>query len=131
MIMNKSRNPSVIAAPSGPFCHTSEVPAGSRLLYISGQVGLLPSGEIPVGIEAQASATWDNIEACLADADMSVDDLVKITTFIVKPEDLRVAGKERAKRLGNSRPTSSTIVVAALVDPSLLIEIEAVAAAKV
>ena len=55
---------------------------------------------------------------------------VKITTFVVKAEDLPAAGKARAKHLGDARPTSSTIIVSALVVPSLLIEIEAVAAAK-
>jgi 2-iminobutanoate/2-iminopropanoate deaminase len=128
--MNKQRNPSSLGAPSGPFSHTSEVPAGSRLLYISGQVGMLPNGEIPNGIEAQAKTVWDNIEACLAVADMTLDDLVKITTFVVRQEDLGAAAEERAKRLGNARPTSSTVLVAGLVVPDLLIEIEAVAAGK-
>jgi 2-iminobutanoate/2-iminopropanoate deaminase len=128
--MNISRNPATMAAPIGPFCHTNEVPEGSRMLYISGQVGMLPDGSIPESIEAQAEATWQNIKACLADAGMSVADLVKITTFVVRAEDLRAAGKARAEHLGEARPTSSTIIVSALVVPSLLIEIEAVAAAK-
>lgn len=127
--MNIQRNPETMAAPIGPFVHTSEVPGGSRLLYISGQVGMLPDGAIAEGIEAQAEATWQNVKACLADAGMSVADLVKITTFVVRAEDLRAAGKARAQHLGDARPTSSTIIVSALVVPSLLIEIEAVAAA--
>jgi 2-iminobutanoate/2-iminopropanoate deaminase len=128
--MNKQRNPSTMAAPIGPFCHASEVPEGSRLLYISGQVGMKPDGSIPATIEEQAEVTWQNIEACLADAGMSISDLVKITTFVVKAADLPAAGKARAAHLGDARPTSSTIIVSALVVPSLLIEIEAVAAAK-
>ena len=128
--MNKQRNPSTMAAPIGPFCHASEVPGGSRLLYISGQVGMKPDGSVPATIEEQAEVTWQNIEACLADAGMGIADLVKITTFVVKAEDLPAAGKARAKHLGDARPTSSTIIVSALVVPSLLIEIEAVAAAK-
>jgi len=128
--MNKQSNPSTMAAPVGPFSHTLEVPEGSRLLYISGQVGMLLDGSIPESIEEQAEATWRNIEACLADAGMGIEDLVKITTFVVKPEDLGAAGKARAQHLGDARPTSTTIIVSALVIPSLLIEIEAVAAAS-
>lgn len=128
--MNKQRNPSTMAAPLGPFCHASEVPEGARLLYISGQVGMKPDGSVPATIEEQAEVTWQNIEGCLADAGMSVSDLVKITTFVVKAEDLPAAGKARAAHLGDARPTSTTIIVSALVVPSLLIEIEAVAAAK-
>ncbi len=128
--MNKQRNPSAMAAPIGPFCHASEVPGGSRLLYISGQVGMRPDGSVPATVEEQAEVTWQNIEACLADAGMSVADLVKITTFVVRAEDLPAAGKARAAHLGETRPTSTTVIVSALVIPSLLIEIEAVAAAK-
>jgi 2-iminobutanoate/2-iminopropanoate deaminase len=128
--MNVQRNPSTMAAPIGPFCHASEVPGGSRLLYISGQVGMLPDGTIPEGVEAQAEATWQNIQGCLVDAGMSIADLVKITTFVVRADDLRAVGKVRAKYLGDARPTSTTVVVSALVVPSLWVEIEAVAAAK-
>ena len=65
-----------------------EVPEGSQLLYISGEVGVLPDGTVPQGIEAQAEACWRNIIAILADAGMGVGDLVKITTYLVRPEDM-------------------------------------------
>lgn len=124
------RNPPTMAAPGGPFSHTVLVPEGMRLLYISGQVGTLPDGTAPDGIEAQAEATWANVKACLADAGMSAADLVKITTFLVRAEDVAAAGKARAANLGDARPASSTVIVSALVNPRLLIEIEAVAATK-
>ena len=66
----------------------------------------------------------------LAGAGMSIADLVKITTFVLHAKDMSAAGKVCAKHLGDARPTSSTIIVSALVVPSMLIEIEAVAAAK-
>lgn len=128
--MNIRHTPSTVAAPFGPYAHGVEVPGGSRLLHISGEVGVLPDGTLPDGIEAQAEACWANIEAILADAGMAVGDLVKITTFLVRPEDLAAAGAVRAKHLGEVRPGSTTIVVKALVRPEWLIEIEAVAAAK-
>jgi hypothetical protein len=72
---------------------------------------------------------------CLAsnrasDARMAVGDLVKITTYLVRPEDVAAAGAARAKHFGDARPGSATIIVKALVAPQWLIEIEAVAAAK-
>ena len=57
-------------------------------------------------------------------------DLVKITTYLVRPEDVAAAGAARAKHFGDARPGSATIIVKALVVPDWLIEIEAVAAAK-
>lgn len=60
----------------------------------------------------------------------SIADLVKITTFGVRAEDLPAAGKAHTKHFGAARPTSITIIVSALIVLSLLIEMEAVAAAK-
>jgi enamine deaminase RidA (YjgF/YER057c/UK114 family) len=128
--MNVRHSPHTVAAPFGPYSHAVEVPEGSRLLYISGEVGVLPDGTVPEGIEAQAEACWRNLTAILADAGMGVGDLVKITTYLVRPEDVAAAGAARAKHFGDARPGSATIIVRALVAPEWLIEIEAVAAAK-
>ena len=128
--MNIRHTPNTVAEPFGPYSHAVEVPEGARLLYISGEVGVLPEGTVPQGIEAQAEACWRNIIAILADARMGVGDLVKITTYLVRPEDVAAAGAARAKHFGNARPGSATIIVKALVVPEWLIEIEAVAAAK-
>jgi 2-iminobutanoate/2-iminopropanoate deaminase len=128
--MNKRHNPANIAAPAGPYSHGVEVPPGSRLLYIAGEVGVLPDGSVPGTIEGQAEACWQNVEAVLASAGMTVADLTKITTYLVEPKDLAAAGAARAKHLGDARPASATVIVKALVSPSLLIEIEATAAAS-
>ena len=128
--MNIRHTPNTVAAPFGPYSHAVEVPEGSRLLYISGEVGALPNGTVPVGIDAQAEACWRNITAILADAGMGIGDLVKITTYLVRPEDVAAAGAARAKHFGDARPGSATIIVKALVMPQWLIEIEAVAAAR-
>ena len=65
--MNIRHTPGTVAAPFGPYSHAVEVPADFRLLYISGEVGVLPDGTVPQGIEAQAEACWRNIKAILAD----------------------------------------------------------------
>jgi enamine deaminase RidA (YjgF/YER057c/UK114 family) len=126
--MNIQHTPASVAAPFGPYSHAVEVPEGSRLLYISGEVGVLLDGTVPETIEAQAEACWRNIIAILAEAGMGVQDLVKITTYLVRPEDVAAAGAARAKHFGDARPGSATIIVKALVNPAWLIEIEAVAA---
>src|ERR1700726_5040401 len=102
--MNIGRTPASVAAPFRPYSHAVEVPEGSRLLYISGEGGVRPDGTVPEGIEAQAEACWRNIIAILADAGMDVGDLVKITTYLVRPEDIAAAGAARAKHFGDARP---------------------------
>src|ERR1700748_3113967 len=128
--MNIPHTPNTVAAPFGPYSHAVEVPEGSRLLYISGEVGALPDAPTPAGSEAQAEACWRNIIAILADAGMRISDLVKITTYLVRPEDIAAAGAARAMHLGDARPGSATNIVKALVAPEWLSEIEAVAAAR-
>src|SRR4029453_6670282 len=101
--MNIRYIPASVAAPFGPYSHAVEVPEGSRLLYISGEVGGLPDGSVPEGGEAQGEACWRNIIAILADAGMGIGDLVKITTYLVRPEDIAAAGAARAKHFGYVR----------------------------
>ena len=126
--MNIPHTPDSVAAPYGPYSHAVEVPGGSRLLYISGEIGVQPDGVVPEGIEAQAEVLWKNLIAILEDAGMGIGDLVKITTFLVNVEDAAAAGAARAKYFGDARPGSATVIVKALLQPSWLIEIEAVAA---
>ena len=109
--MNIRHTPDTVAAPFGPYSHAVEVPEGSRLLYISGEVGVLPDGTVPKGVEARAEACWRNIIAILADARMGVGDLAKITTYLVRPEDVAAAGaagKTLRRRTSRARRRSSS-----------------------
>ena len=126
--MNTPHSPDSVAEPFGPYSHAVEVPAGSRMLYISGEVGANPEGIVPESIEDQAECLWQNIVAILSSANMGVEDLVKITTYLVREQDLAVAGAARAKYFGEARPASATLIVPALIKPGWLIEIETVAA---
>ena len=126
--MNKSYIPKSVAPPFGPYAHGCEVPGGSRVIFTAGEVGVQPDGTIPKTVEEQAECVWKNLENILKEAGFSLKDLVKMTTFLVKAEDVAAAGKVRAKYLGDTRPASSTVIVAALVKPDWLIEIEVVAA---
>ena len=126
--MNTRHNPETVAPTFGPYSHAVEVPPGSRMLYISGEVGVLPDGTVPDGIEDQAEACWKNIIMILADAGMEVDDLVKITTYLRNTEDVTAAAEARARFLGDARPASFTGLIGGFVRPEWLIEIEAIAA---
>ena len=126
--MIRAFNPKTIAAPVATYIHGIEVPANARLLFISGQVGMRPDGTLAASIEEQSEAAWRNIVAVLEDAGMGICDIVKITSFVTRREDLRNYGAVRDRYLAAHRPTSTLLVVQGLARPELLIEVEAFAA---
>lgn len=127
--MLKILNPAAIAKPQGKYQHAIEVPAGARMLFVSGQLGLLPDGTLAKGIEAQADAVWANIKAILAEAGMGFADLVKVNILLVDPVHIVPSRGARDRALGDIRPPASTLaVIKALAAPEYLIEIEAIAA---
>ena len=124
----KTYNPSTVFAPTGPFSHGVETPAGARWLHVSGQIGVAPDGKVPADFEAQATQCWRNIKGVLAAAGMGVENLVKCTHFLTRAEDVATYGKIRARELGEARPASTLLVISALARPGLLVEVEAIAA---
>jgi enamine deaminase RidA (YjgF/YER057c/UK114 family) len=126
--MLKKLNPPSISAPLGAYTHGIEVPPGARVIHVSGQVGMRPDGRVAEGIEQQLACAWQNILAILAASDMAAGDIVKVTTFLTRPEDFKVHPRIRAQYLGDARPTATAVCVSALAAPEFLCEIEAVAA---
>ncbi len=126
--MNKTYNPDTVAPPFGAYDHAVEIPAGARTLHISGQIGVQPDGTIPDDIETQADQAWKNVLAILADAGMGVEDLVRTTAYLTNIDDAPAVRTARGKYLGDHKPASTLLVVAALARPEFLFELEAVAA---
>ncbi len=129
--MIRNFDPPDIHAPLGSYTHAVEVSGGARLLTISGQVGLRPDGTLTDGIEAQLRQTWANIAAILSAASMTLSDIIKITTIVVRTEDLKVHGKIRSDVLGTHRAAATGFCVTALATSEMLCEIEVMAAAPI
>ncbi len=128
--MLKIYNPGDIAGPFGHYDHGVEAVNVSRLLHVSGQVGTDPDGSVPDEVEAQIERVWLNIEAVLADADMSTANIVRTITYMLDRSAVPLLGAARLRHLGaDHKAASSTIVVAGLVRPEWKVEIDAVAVA--
>jgi len=56
------------------------------LLFVSGQVGSREDGSPEPGLEAQVRRAFDNLNAVLAAAGCSFDDVIDVTVFVVDPE---------------------------------------------
>ena len=128
--MLKTHNPAGIAAPFGHYDHGVEAIDVSRLLHISGQLGVDPDGSVPDDVAAQIERTWLNIEAVLADAGMTTGNVVRTITYMLDAAYVPLLAAARQRHLGvDHKAASTTIVVAGLVRPEWKVEIDAVAVA--
>lgn len=114
-------------AALGPYSHAVAAPAGSQLLFTSGQLGIDPAtGKLAEGVEAQTEQALTNLEAVLAAGGCTMADVVKTTVFV---QDLGDFGKVNAiygQRFGQDFPARSCVQVAKL-PAGGLVEIEAIA----
>ena len=101
--------------------------SGGRTLYISGQVGIGPDGKPAQGIEAQARAAIANLNAVLAAAGMTPQNLAKVTIYLTDPADMAGFMQAGGGDLPKPPPATTLLIVKALAAPELLVEIEAVA----
>ena len=102
---------------------------GGRLLYISGQVAWDAAGAI-VGkgdVRAQARQALENLRQVLRAAGGDLGNLMKITTYITKIEDIPAVAEARSEVFQGELPASTLIVVKSLFHPDFLIEVEGVA----
>ena len=119
--------PDLATPPSNMYNHVVKV---GNTVYIAGQVSRgLDGRTVHVGDpEAQIRQVWANLEKAVKAAGGTLRDIVKTTTYVVGAENM---GKIRAVRADllppEGRPTSTTLLVAGLADPDLLVEVEAVA----
>jgi enamine deaminase RidA (YjgF/YER057c/UK114 family) len=115
-------------APGNGYSHV--VSGRGRLVVVSGQVALDEQGEL-VGAgdpAAQATQVFANIGRCLAAAGAGFADIVKLTFFLTDTAQLPAVRAARDAVIDTERPpASSAVVVAGLVRPEFLLEIEAFA----
>ncbi|MFM9971879.1 MAG: RidA family protein [Burkholderiales bacterium] len=126
--MIKTLNPSTIPAPSGSYVHGLEAPPNARLLFIAGQTPGRMDGSIPATFDEQIEVVWQRIGEILKAAGMGYSDLVKVQTFVTKPEYLGKTSAVRKRILGDHRPTATLMCITSLATPEYMVEIEAIAA---
>jgi 2-iminobutanoate/2-iminopropanoate deaminase len=104
------------------------VTAAGRWLFITGQAPYTADGTVPEGFETQCRLVWRKVLSVLDEAGMSVENLVKVTTYLSDRQDREANAKIRQEVLGSHRP-SLGIIITGCWDEAWLLEIEAVAAA--
>jgi 2-iminobutanoate/2-iminopropanoate deaminase len=119
-----------IASQVGTYSDAIGVDAGRQWLFTSGTLGLSPLGYLPADIEEQSALAWQNIISILNKAGMAVDDIVKVTQYLTRPEDIPEYAKVRKSYLGDARPASTLLITPQFGWPGMLVEVEVIAAKK-
>lgn len=126
--MNRAIHPTGIRAPFGRYSHGLAVPAGARLVFCSGQLGLKPGDMLPPTVEGQAEVCFQNIAAILAEDGMSLADIVRINAYVTSREDMRAYMSVRDRYVSEPLPASTLMVVAGFTRAEFLVEVEVIAA---
>ncbi len=126
--MKQVRNPETVHAPLGRYVHQIEVSGESRILFLSGQVGVEPDGNVPVDPVNQLGVAIANVVRNLVAAGFEITDLVKLTTYVVGEMDPVGRRAELDRVLGSHVTTSTLVYVAGLATPDYKVEVDAWAA---
>ncbi|WP_328989565.1 RidA family protein [Kribbella sp. NBC_01245] len=113
---------------SDDYVHALEVRGASRTLYVAGTMGLDPAGVAGSELTEQLELIWSNLRAILASADMTVDNIVRITSYLRDPSYAEANAAARVAALGDRVVPTTAIVAQTLVD-NWLVELEVIAAA--
>ena len=109
------------------YIHALEVRQPDRILYVAGTMGLDAQGVPGKTLEQQLALIWSNIRTILASADMTVRNIVRITSYLRDPAYAEANQMARIAALqGHVVPT--TALVAQTLSPDWLVEIEVIAA---
>jgi 2-iminobutanoate/2-iminopropanoate deaminase len=113
---------------TGDYAHAIEVRDPSRFLFVSGTMGLAEDGTPGASLTEQLTLIWQNLRAILAEADMTVDNIVRLTSYLRDPAYAEENARFRTEALGGRRIPTTAIVAQTLTE-DWLVEVEIVAAA--
>ncbi len=124
-----TRNPRDGVYPaSDDYVHAVVVRGAERLLFVAGTMGLDAAGKPGATLAEQLDLIWRNIGTILASADMTVDNVVRLTSYLRDPSYAEANAAARVAALGG-RAVPTTAIVAQTLDSDWLVEIEVIAAA--
>jgi 2-iminobutanoate/2-iminopropanoate deaminase len=123
--MKEYRNPENVHPPVAGYTHQIEIRGPERLLFLSGQIGRREDGTVPDDPIEQFGIALENTSRNLQAAGMGVEDLVKLTFYLVDEID---AGRRREvieASLKGHQPCMTLVYVAALASPIYKVELDA------
>jgi enamine deaminase RidA (YjgF/YER057c/UK114 family) len=115
-----------IYAATDDYVHAIEVRNPARMLFVAGTMGLDAKGVAGNSLERQLELVWANLRTILASAGMSVDNIVRLTSYLRDPAFVEANGAARVRALGERRIPTTAIIVQTLAE-DWLVELEIIA----
>jgi 2-iminobutanoate/2-iminopropanoate deaminase len=118
----------VTVGSAAPNPNLSAATRFGQLVFVSGQTGRDPvTGHVGADVREQTRNILERIKQILASAGTSMDNVLSALTHLTRREDLAAYNEEYAKYFPTNKPARTTVTVASLNAPELLIEITVVA----
>jgi enamine deaminase RidA (YjgF/YER057c/UK114 family) len=127
--MLKRHSPTTIHPPFSNYALGIEVPAGQRLMFCSGQLGIAPDASVPESAGAQTEICFANIKAVLESAGMGFIDIIRINAYVTDRAHLPDYMAVRNALFPAESPASTLMIVSGFAREIFKVEIEVVAAA--
>jgi enamine deaminase RidA (YjgF/YER057c/UK114 family) len=130
MLMLKPHTPPSLHPPFARYSHAVEVPAGMRMIFASGQLGITKDKHVPEDVEGQAELCFQAIRDILKSAGMGFQDIVRINAYVTDRAHLKGYMTVRDRYVADPPPASTLMIVSGFAAEIYKVEIEIIAAAK-
>ena len=123
--MSERRRVSSGGPYEGRFGYSRAIAVGDSC-WVAGTTDAGPDGRSlnPGDAAAQARAAYAIVVRALEEAGFGVGDVVRTRMYVIRPADAPIVAAVNGEVFGETRPASTLVVVAGLIDPSLLVEVE-------
>jgi enamine deaminase RidA (YjgF/YER057c/UK114 family) len=98
---------------------------------VSGTAPVWPDGHVDPDPAVQARRCWQIVLAALEELGAGASDVVRTRQYVVRADLADDVGAVHGEQFGHVRPASTMVVVAGLLDPRWLVEVEADAVVRV